>query len=558
MNKKKLLALVLAALMSVSTTVVAFADESTPAATQNAGISTLAEPSTAPTLEANDVKAAKLHDTRVESDSENAVADEDLYTDYEVTYSDETNVISITTTGLKMHQNQDTPESMGYWVGAALIAPDEAATVDITGTKSYKDVPVESINTERDSTITGFAMYWNAADKTEKSYILEWKDSDGTVIGKDTFTVDLSGVKTVPADATAVKDDSELIAALSKEGYVMLTDDITLSASQEIEANLTLDLAGQTLTINTDGRSTGDAGLTVQSGKVVTITDSIGGGKIVTTGSADKYVIRNDGTLTLDGGVSVTSTSSTSSAVANYGTMTVENANITGGRFAVAAGSASTTVVNGGEFNNSTDKGVVYGGAGATIALNGGSFSNTNSKTAVEMESGTLTVKEGASITVSDAAEAGDVFKFTNDAASTVKMDTNVVVSGGTNGSISSNDIANAIKENGGSASVVDPSEEEENDRERSGGDYFGNAKWTEVKAQIAAAEEGDTIEMSGTGLPWFPSSVARALKGKDVTLEIRKNGVTYTLNGQKIGPITKIWYNFDENLETTLQPVEE
>ena len=47
---------------------------------------------------------------------------------------------------------------------------------------------------------------------------------------------------------------------------------------------------------------------------------------------------------------------------------------------------------------------------------------------------------------------------------------------------------------------------------------------------------------MSGTGLPWFPSSVARALKGKDVTLEIRKNGVTYTLNGQKIGPITKIW----------------
>ena len=551
MNKKKLLALVLAALMSVSTTVVAFADESTPAATQNVGVSTLAEPSTAPTLEANDVKAAKLHDTRVESDSENAVADEDLYTDYEVTYSDETNVISITTTGLKMHQNQDTPESMGYWVGAALIAPDEAATVDITGTKSYKDVPVESINTEHDRTITGFAMYWNAADKTEKSYILEWKDSDGTVIGKDTFTVDLSGVKTVPADATAVKDDSELIAALSKDGYVMLTDDITLSASQEIEANLTLDLAGQTLTINTDGRSTGDAGLTVQSGKVVTITDSIGGGKIVTTGSADKYVIRNDGTLTLDGGVSVTSISSTSSAVANYGTMTVENANITGGRFAVAAGDTSTTVVNAGEFSNSTDKGVVYGGAGATIALNGGSFSNSSSKTAVELENGgRLTVKEGASITVSGDAEAGDVFKFNGTGSLTMDE-------GFKAGDFTASEIQGSMKDDV-KVDVVDPSEEEENDRERSGGDYFGNAKWTEVKAQIAAAEEGDTIEMSGTGLPWFPSSVARALKGKDVTLEIRKNGVTYTLNGQKIGPITKIWYNFDENLETTLQPVED
>ena len=551
MNKKKLLALVLAAMMSVSTTVVAFADESTPAATQNVGVSTLAEPSTAPTLEANDVKAAKLHDTRVESDSENAVADEDLYTDYEVTYSDETNVISITTTGLKMHQNQDTPESMGYWVGAALIAPDEAATVDITGTKSYKDVPVESINTEHDRTITGFAMYWNAADKTEKSYILEWKDSDGTVIGKDTFTVDLSGVKTVPADATAVKDDSELIAALSKDGYVMLTDDITLSASQEIEANLTLDLAGQTLTINTDGRSTGDAGLTVQSGKVVTITDSIGGGKIVTTGSADKYVIRNDGTLTLDGGVSVTSISSTSSAVANYGTMTVENANITGGRFAVAAGDTSTTVVNAGEFSNSTDKGVVYGGAGATIALNGGSFSNSSSKTAVELENGgRLTVKEGASITVSGDAEAGDVFKFNGTGSLTMDE-------GFKAGDFTASEIQGSMKDDV-KVDVVDPSEEEENDRERSGGDYFGNAKWAEVKAQIAAAEEGDTIEMSGTGLPWFPSSVARALKGKDVTLEIRKNGVTYTLNGQKIGPITKIWYNFDENLETTLQPVEE
>ena len=376
------------------------------------------------------------------------------------------------------------------------------------------------------------------------------KDSDGTVIGKDTFTVDLSGVKTVPADATAVKDDSELIAALSKEGYVMLTDDITLSASQEIEANLTLDLAGQTLTINTGGRSTGDAGLTVQSGKVVTITDSIGGGKIVTTGSADKYVIRNDGTLTLDGGVSVTSTSSTSSAVANYGTMTVEKANITGGRFAVAAGSASTTVVNGGEFSNSTDKGVVYGGAGATIALNGGSFSNTNSKTAVEMESGTLTVKEGASITVSGDAEAGDVFKFNGTGSLTMDE-------GFKAGDFTASEIQGSMKDDV-KVDVVDPSEEEENDRERSGGDYFGNAKWAEVKAQIAAAEEGDTLEMSATGLPWFPSSVARALKGKDVTLEIRKNGVTYTLNGQKIGPITKIWYNFDENLETTLQPVEE
>lgn len=84
------------------------------------------------------------------------------------------------------------------------------------------------------------------------------------------------------------------------------------------------------------------------------------------------------------------------------------------------------------------------------------------------------------------------------------------------------------------------------------GGDYFGNETWDEVKDQIAEAEEGDTIKVSATGLPYFPSSVARALKGLDITLEVRKNGVTYEVNGLEIGDIDKIWYEFDE-LETEL-----
>ena len=93
-------------------------------------------------------------------------------------------------------------------------------------------------------------------------------------------------------------------------------------------------------------------------------------------------------------------------------------------------------------------------------------------------------------------------------------------------------------------------------ERDTTGGDYFGNAKWAEVKRAIAAAEEGDTIEMSATGLPWFPSSAARALKGKDVTLEVRKNGVTYSINGLEIGAIEKIWYEFDQ-IDTELLTVE-
>ena len=87
-------------------------------------------------------------------------------------------------------------------------------------------------------------------------------------------------------------------------------------------------------------------------------------------------------------------------------------------------------------------------------------------------------------------------------------------------------------------------------------GDYYGNEKWDEVKREIARliedGEEGETIEVSATGLPYFPSSVARALKGHDITLEVRKNGVTYKINGLEIGDIDKIWYEF-EDLETQL-----
>ena len=57
---------------------------------------------------------------------------------------------------------------------------------------------------------------------------------------------------------------------------------------------------------------------------------------------------------------------------------------------------------------------------------------------------------------------------------------------------------------------------------------------------------------MSAVGLPYFPSSVARALKGHDIILEVRKNGVTYKINGLEIGSIDKIWYSFEE-LETEL-----
>ena len=81
--------------------------------------------------------------------------------------------------------------------------------------------------------------------------------------------------------------------------------------------------------------------------------------------------------------------------------------------------------------------------------------------------------------------------------------------------------------------------------------DYYGNEKWDELKDEIAKliedGKEGETIEFNATGLPYFPASVARALKGEDITLKVRKNGVTYTINGLEIGTVHKIWYDFDD-----------
>ena len=86
--------------------------------------------------------------------------------------------------------------------------------------------------------------------------------------------------------------------------------------------------------------------------------------------------------------------------------------------------------------------------------------------------------------------------------------------------------------------------------------DYFGNEKWDELKDEIAKliedGKEGETIEFNAAGLPYFPASVARALKGEDITLKVRKNGVTYTINGLEIGTVHKIWYDF-EDIESEL-----
>lgn len=546
MNKKKLLALVLAALMSVSTTVVAFADESTPAATQNAGITVLSE------SELPQILAAPLADHAYGG----GVQDNSLAEDYGlVSYTkgeDGVYNVTIKANNVKMHTNGE--KKMGYWVGLAVFAPEgeEVAKVDwgTTSADSSLDA-LETIHINGD-TKSGIAYYMDASKGSEYDFAIQWKKAGGETVGSEIkfhITLDVTLAETI-----TVNSEDALKEALKRGGNIVLAGPISVSEGLTVAKNTVLNLGENTLTYT----GTGSPAVTVNDGVQLTVT---GTGSITESqANESSYTILNNGTLLLAGGVSVENTGkTTTSVIGNFGTMTVENADVTGGRYPVACGAGKSLTVNGGSFQSAENgKGALYANSGSTVVLNGGEFMTTTGNTCLFNVNGTTRVGADVTMTANDISDTKSLIVGDNSGSVgtvVVEEGAEITYNGGT---LNSNEIADAVKENGGSASVVDPSEEEENDRERSGGDYFGNAKWAEVKAQIAAAEEGDTIEMSGTGLPWFPSSVARALKGKDVTLEIRKNGVTYTLNGQKIGPITKIWYNFDENLETTLQPVEE
>ena len=546
MNKKKLLALVLAALMSVSTTVVAFADESTPAATQNVGVSTLAEGTDFAEL----IKAPLADHAYGGGVQDNSLADS-YSLEYTKAGENEYNV-TIKAENVKLHTNGE--KKLGYWVGLAVIVPEDREIADVNWGTDSASSPVGSLETIHvdGATKSGIAYYMDASKGSEYDFAIQWKKAGGATVGSEIkfhITLDVTQAKT-----TIVNSEEALNAALKEGGNIVLAGPISVSEGLTVAKNTVLNLGENTLTYT----GTGSPAVTVNDGVQLTVT---GTGSITESqANESSYTILNNGTLLLAGGVSVENTNkTTTSVIGNFGTMTVENANVAGGRYPVACGAGKSLTVNGGSFKSAENGlGALYANSGSTVVLNGGEFVTATGNTCLFNVNGNARIGAGVTMTADDVPEKDKLIVCDplGSIGKVVVEDGAEITYGG--GTLNSNEFADAVTENGGSASVVDPSEEEENDRERSGGDYFGNAKWAEVKAQIAAAEEGDTIEMSGTGLPWFPSSVARALKGKDITLEIRKNGVTYTLNGQKIGPITKIWYNFDENLETTLQPVEE
>mgnify|MGYP003376210714 FL=1 len=404
-----------------------------------------------------------------------------------------------------------------------------------------------------------------------------------------------SGEVVAPEAGETVKNPEELKKAVEKSGTVKLGANITASIEIPAEAEVTLDLNGCMLTNEASKHTITNKGtLTIidSSAEKDGVVDNVShvkaalfndikgvailnGGKF--TRSHEKgtyepyqgngnswYTITNYGNMTIEDGVVVNTKGGFSSLILNGNcsvpaTLTINGGSFSGGVNCVKNDELGELVINNGSFNN--EQVTVMNWNHATI--NGGTFVSTESHAlsngAWKNEKGEITGAGNLTINGGTYASAENkVILGTGEGGTGEQM---TKVNGGVFESplCSQETLKNNVHLGNGVKFEVDESgnvvitEAEERVERDNGGDYFGNEKWAKVKREIAAAEEGDTIKVSATGLPWFPSSVARALKGHDITLEIRKNGTTYSVNGEKIGAIEKIWYEFDQLEEKLL-----
>lgn len=284
-------------------------------------------------------------------------------------------------------------------------------------------------------------------------------------------------------DGTNYVSLSAAIDAAGEGQTVALLGNVTESVTIPEGKNLTLDLAGNTLT-NTDGQHT----VTVEKGATLTVTDSSEGktgvidnvsharGALVNEGTvtvesgtltrskeAGKspsdnggnswYVIDNQGTMTFDGGA-VTSTGKYSSLIRNLnGTLTINDGEFKNGFIALKNDDGGVLEITGGtitsdeqaiqnwskaEISGGTLNGSViawdYGeGDNSTTTISGNAVINGDVK-AVNY----LNAKQGPTVNITGGTINGEVSKGTHDGTSGIQAanpssDTSqIVVSGGT------------------------------------------------------------------------------------------------------------------------------
>ena len=223
------------------------------------------EPVVAPTVE-----TATLHDTA------GVVQDNELYTEgsYKVTTTAETGYtnVAIAAENLKKHQNGDSPATVGYWVGAAITAP-EGKTIE--GYYFSKDAYAEGTSTFTDTAADDketIEFYTNVGAVDQKVWAAVKLSDDRVYVYKlDTTGVKKEAIKSAVTIADAangtvvVKNaDADVTSGTEVAAGTELTVVATPNAGYEVDA-ITVQDADQ-------GDVTVDAGKFTMPEKAVTVT----------------------------------------------------------------------------------------------------------------------------------------------------------------------------------------------------------------------------------------------------------------------------------------------
>lgn len=546
MNKKKLIAVVLAALMSISGSTVAFADNSSAAGSGSAAV----------VLENSDAEVVVTDAAGLETALE---AGGKVKLGGNITMDTRHDIVIREDVVLDLNGCTITKSygGLNHFIfvidGGSLIIEDSKGNgkIDVTdgsygygiqlkGSGSSFELKSGTIQTTQE-TVDIYTPASNSTIKISGGSLISTEDSVLGVRGSGTV------VKITDGD---MRSDGRTGVFISNNGD---PDSIQFT------------MTGGTLT-HTDGMS---GAIQLSKGATVTI-----GGKAEIKSSSYAVQVQENTVLKVEGGKLSTSGSY---AVSGGETSSI---NISGGtisgKYGVRAEDTAAVNISGGTFDVSVGTINVSSGDSPSIQITGGNFNGEdvsqylpNSKIAdpevkITASGNVLTANAVHPLTEAELTYQWykNGVKLEGETSETLTADEYTTYSVEVTADYNGIQSMTVIAEYEHKETPPEPPKPDES-KEQEYGDYFGNEKWDEVKKEIAKliedAESGETIEMSATGLPWFPSSVARALKGYDITLEVRKNGVTYSVNGLRIGAIDKIWYEFDKLEEEllTAEPVE-
>ena len=201
------------------------------------------------------------------------------------------------------------------------------------------------------------------------------------------------------ADATEVKTEAELTTAVSNGGEIKLGANITLASMLTISAD-------KTVTLDLNGLSITSAGKVIKNNGILTITDTKGGGKIISTGNTAVGVGDNSKT-TIKTAIIESVEGAVITGYATGATINIEDGIFSASDNAVVAGNGNRTNEAGAERT-----------VGNTINISGGTFNGQIKtltyvacgiyapwKDTIKVTGGTFNITGGAGI----VARAGSV-----------------------------------------------------------------------------------------------------------------------------------------------------